>query len=219
MPTRAWSLGTALGEHSLLLDPSWHMYCVLTWDGFTLISSDHHKQQHFWPFCFLSWLFWRSHTLIYTRSVLCFCFLLFLHLITCCMADYQKLPSFIPESISQPQPQSSPPTEGTNVQVLAHSVCRVTVLNNNVTNTLNYTVISMMKIMSTVNCLGPWLLCSPCWEVQLLKAVLHDNIAKILIARQGDEWQACAAQLKLFQFTLSVKFAVYNKHLCLFWRE
>lgn len=119
----------------------------------------------------------------------------------------------------KPQPQSSPPTEGTSVQVLAHSVCGVTVLNNNVTNTLNYTVISMMKIMSTVNCLGSWLLCSPCWEVQLLKAVLHDNIAKILIARQGDEWQACAAQLKLFQFTLSVKFAVYNKHLCLLWRE
>lgn len=52
----------------------------------------------------------------------------------------------------------------------------------------------MMKIMSTVNCLGPCFLCSPCREVQLLKAVLHYNIAKILIDRQGDEWQAYTAQ-------------------------
>lgn len=73
-----------------------------------------------------------------------------------------------------------------------------------------------MKIMSTVNCLDPCLLCSPCREVQPIKAVLHYNIAKILIARQGDEWQAYTAQLKLLQFTLSVKFVVYNKHLCLF---
>lgn len=118
-----------------------------------------------------------------------------------------------------PQPQGSHVKEGTSVQVLAHRVCWVTVLNSNITNTLNNTVISRMKMMSTVNCLGPCLLCSPCWEVQLLKAVLHYNIAKILIARQGDEWQAHTEQLKLFQFTLSVKFVVYNKHLCLFWRE
>lgn len=154
------ALGTALGEHSLLFGP--HLAHVLHLNlEFTLISSDHRKQQHFWPFCFLSGLFSRFHIHIYTWSVPAFCFLLFLHLITCCMAGYQKLPCFISESISQPQPQSSPPKEGTSVQVLAHPVCWVTVLNNNITDTLNKTVISMMKIMSTVNCLGPCLLCSP----------------------------------------------------------
>lgn len=163
--------GTAPGDHSLLFGPKpAHVLTLpyaLTWDGFSLMMSEHHNQQHLWPFCFLSQLFRWSHTLIYIWSVLGFCFLLLPHLITRCMADYQKPLCSISKNVSQPQsqPSSQRRHECAPVQVLAHPACCVTILNNNITNTLNNTVISMMKIMSTVNCLDPCFLCSPCREV------------------------------------------------------
>lgn len=172
VPTRACNLGHSTGgPQPRCLDPSRHMCitlpCVLTWDGSSLTISEHHNQQRLWPFCFLSQLFRWSHTLIYTWSVLGFCFLLLPHLITCCTADYQKPLCSISESICQPQSQHSSQRghECAPVQVLAHPACCVTILNNNITNTLNNTVISMVKIMSTVNCLDPCFLCSPCREV------------------------------------------------------
>lgn len=171
VPTRACNLRHSTGgttarclgsrSHTCITLP-----CVLTWDSFSLMTSEHHNRQHLWPFCLLTQLFRWPHTLIYIWSVLGFCFLLLPHLITRCMTDYQKPLCSISKSVSKKsQLFSQRWHKCAPAQDLAHSACWITILNNSITNTLNKAVISTMKIMSTVNCLDPWFLCSPCREV------------------------------------------------------